>query len=53
MISGAVLLPTELTRVPKVVVPVTFGISGPEGPQLSSGSYFRVAKDTSVIKEKW
>ena len=35
----------ELTyrRVPKVAPPVTFGISRPEGPQLSGGRYFRVA----------
>ena len=30
-------------RVPKVAAPVTFGISRPEGPQLSGGRYFRVA----------
>ena len=30
-------------RVPKVAAPVTFGISRPEGPQLSDGRYFRVA----------
>ena len=30
-------------RVPKVVAPITFGISRPEGPQLSGGRYFWVA----------
>ena len=30
-------------KVPKVAAPVTFGISRPEGLQLSGGRYFRVA----------
>ena len=33
----------DYRRVPKIAAPVTFGISRPEGPQLSGGRYFREA----------